>query len=106
MVAERRARSRRDADATRAEKVRLEHDLRDAGFTSVAIEEVRRETDVSSAHEPAMGLCQGTPLRGEIEARDAARLAAATDAVAAAMRERFGDGAFRAPLQALLVTAA
>ena len=51
-----------------------------------------------------MGLCQGTPLRSEIEARDPDGLARAT-AVAAALRERFGGGPFLAPLQALLVTA-
>lgn len=83
----------------------IERDLRDAGFTSVAFEEVRRETHVSSAWEPAMGLCQGTPLRGGIEARAPDGLVRATDAVAAAIQERFGDGPFPAPMQALLVTA-
>ena len=87
------------------DRARIERDLREAGFTSVAIEEIQRETDVSSARAIAMGVCQGTPLRGEIEARDPDGPARATDAVAAALRERFGDGAFRAPLQALLVTA-
>jgi hypothetical protein len=52
-----------------------------------------------------MGLCQGTPLRGEIEAHDPDGLVRATDAVVAGMRERFGNGSFRAPFQALLVTA-
>lgn len=88
------------------DRVRIERELREAGFTSVKIEEARRETDVASAWEPAMGCCQGTPLRGEIEARDPGMLARATEAVAAALRERFGDGPFRAPQQALLVTAA
>lgn len=87
------------------DKARIERDLKEAGFTSVRIEEIRKEVDVSSAAEPSMGLCQGTPLRGEIEAIDAKSLARATDAVAAATRERFGNGRFRAPLQALLVTA-
>jgi SAM-dependent methyltransferase len=87
------------------DKARIERELREVGFATVGIEEVRRETDVSSAGEPAMGLAQGTPLRGEIEARDPDSLVRATDAVAAAMRERFGDGPFRTPLQALLVTA-
>jgi len=86
------------------DKARIERDLREAGFTSVKIEEVRRETDVRSAWEPAAGQCQGSPLRGEIEARDKDGVARATEAVAAAMRKRFGDGAFRAPVQALLIT--
>jgi ubiquinone/menaquinone biosynthesis C-methylase UbiE len=87
------------------DKARIERELREAGFTSVRVEEVQRESDVSSAGEPAMGLCQGTPLRGEIEASDPKGLVRATDAVAAATRESFGYGPFRAPLQALLVTA-
>jgi ubiquinone/menaquinone biosynthesis C-methylase UbiE len=87
------------------DRARIEQDLQEAGLTSIAIEEVERATDVSSANAAAMGLCQGTPLRGEIEARDPKGPARATDAVAAALRERFGDGAFRAPSQALLVTA-
>ena len=87
------------------DRARIEQDLRQAGFTAVAIEEVGGESIVASADEAAMGCCQGTPLRGEIEARDASGLARATDTVAAAMRERFGEGPFRAPLQALVVTA-
>ena len=87
------------------DKARIEQELREAGFTFIDIEEVQRGSDVSSAQEPAMGLCQGTPLRGEIEACDRDGLIRATNAVAAVMRERFGDGPFRAPLQALLVTA-
>jgi ubiquinone/menaquinone biosynthesis C-methylase UbiE len=88
------------------DKARIERELREAGFTSVKIEEVRRESKVSSAGEPAMGFCQGTPLRGEIEACAPDGLVRATTAVAAAMRTRFGDGPFGAPSQALLVTAA
>lgn len=87
------------------DKAKIERELREAGFTSVRIEEVPKEADVSSAGEPAVGLCQGTPLRGEIEASDPKGLVRATDAVAAVMRKRFGNGPFRAPMQALLATA-
>jgi len=87
------------------DKATIERDARAAGFTSVTIEEVQRDAAVSSAGEPAMGFCQGTPLRGEIEARAADGLVRATTAVAAALRKRFGDGPFRTSQQALLVTA-
>ena len=87
------------------DKAAIERDLREAGFTSVAIEEVQRDAKVASAGEPAMGLCQGTPLRGEIEARDQGGLARATDAVTTVLRARFCDGPFSVPQQALLVTA-
>lgn len=87
------------------DRARIERELRDAGFTSVAIEEVRPDTDVSSAWDAAIGCWKGTPLGGEIEDRDPNGRVRATDAVAAAMRESFAGGPFRAPLQALLVAA-
>ena len=46
-----------------------------------------------SARIPAVAFCQGTPLRNEIEARDASRLAEATDVAAEAIARRFGRGA-------------
>jgi SAM-dependent methyltransferase len=88
-----------------SDRGRLESDLRVAGFTSVAIEEVALEGDIDSADGPATGLTQGTPLRGEIESRDPSRLLEATRASADAMRRHFGEGRFRAPLRALIVTA-
>jgi hypothetical protein len=39
----------------------------------------------SSSRGPAVAYCQGTPLRNEIEARDAARLGEATDIAAEAI---------------------
>ena len=68
----------------------------------MTIEEVQRQSDVSSAGEPAMGFCQGSPLRGEIEARAPDGLVRASAAVTAAMGKRFGDGRFRSQSQALL----
>jgi SAM-dependent methyltransferase len=88
------------------DKARIERELREGGFGTVRIEEVCLDADVPAARQAAIGCCQGTPLRNEIEARDPAGLARATDAVAVALRARFGDGPFRAPQQALLVTAA
>jgi hypothetical protein len=51
----------------------------------------------------AVGFCQGSPLRSEIEALDPTGLQAATDAAAAMVAERCGDGAFETSLQALVV---
>jgi hypothetical protein len=50
-------------------------------------------------------MCEGTPLRSEIEARDATRLAEATDAATAALAARFGTGAIDGKMQAHIVTA-
>jgi hypothetical protein len=53
---------------------------------------------------PAIAYCQGTPLRNEIEARDAKRLEEATDAAAHAIARRFGSGAVEGKIQAHVVT--
>ena len=53
---------------------------------------------------PAIAFCQGTPLRSEIEARDASRLEEATDAAAEAIGRRFGRGEVDGKMQAHVVT--
>jgi hypothetical protein len=50
-----------------------------------------------------MAYCQGTPLRNELETRDATRLAEATDIAAEAIAERFGHGAVDAKIQAHVI---
>jgi SAM-dependent methyltransferase len=87
------------------DRARLESDLRAAGFPHVEIDEVTRESEVDSAAGPAAGFTQGTPLRAELEARDPGRLLEATQATAAAIRQRFGEASFRAPMQALVISA-
>lgn len=76
-----------------------------AGFTEIAVEPVTLPSVAPSAHEVAVGFCQGTPLRHEITARDATGLPAATEAVSAAVADRFGDGPVAATMTALVVTA-
>ena len=51
-----------------------------------------------------MAYCQGTPLRSEIEARDAARLGEATEIAAEALARRFGQGSVEGKIQAHVVT--
>jgi hypothetical protein len=53
---------------------------------------------------PAIAYCQGTPLRNEIEARDANRLEQATDAAAEAIASRFGSQVVQGKIQAHVVT--
>jgi ubiquinone/menaquinone biosynthesis C-methylase UbiE len=57
----------------------------------------------ASAWIAAIAYCQGTPLRGEIEARDAARLGEATDVTQRLMEQRFGTGAIDTKIQAHVV---
>jgi ubiquinone/menaquinone biosynthesis C-methylase UbiE len=79
----------------------IERDHRSAGFTRVDIERVQRSSRVS-ADAAAIGLCQGSPLRLEIEERDAGRLEAATEAAAEALREHDGR---EVEMSALVITA-
>jgi Methylase involved in ubiquinone/menaquinone biosynthesis len=84
---------------------RIRDDLRQAGFEAVDIETVEKVTQAPSPREIAIGLCQGTPLRGEIETRAADRLAEVTDRTAAALADHFGPSAFENRMSALVVTA-
>jgi len=58
-----------------------------------------------SPQEAAEAFCLGTPLRAELESRDAARLAEATEVAAAAIARRFGHGGIDAKMQAKVVSA-
>lgn len=80
-------------------------ELTTAGFSSVEIETVRRSSRAASPRDAVIGLCQGSPLRNEIEARDPDRLDAATDAAAIAVAARFGPGPISAQMQAHVITA-
>ena len=80
-------------------------DLAGGGFTaSPRIDTVAARSRAASPRIPAIAYCQGTPLRNEIEARDASRLGEATDIAAEAIAERFGPGAVDGKIQAHIVT--
>jgi ubiquinone/menaquinone biosynthesis C-methylase UbiE len=83
----------------------IKRELSAAGFTRIAIETVARRSRAASPREPALGLCCGSPLRSEIEARAADRLEAAIDAATAAIAARYGTGAVDGKIQAHIVTA-
>ncbi len=59
----------------------------------------------ASADIVAMAYCQGTPLRNEIEARDASTLELATRACAAALTAQFGSGTVDGKIQAHVICA-
>jgi SAM-dependent methyltransferase len=86
---------------------RIGQDLAAAGFTTPpAIETIAFTSRAASARVPAVAYCHGTPLRGEIEARDPAGLERATRAAEAELARRFGEGPIEGLIQALVVTAA
>ena len=76
-----------------------------AGFRAPQFDVVTLEMRSPSALDAATGLCTGTPLRSEIEARDPEGLEAATETAAAALAEAFGRGEIVGKGQALVVTA-
>ena len=82
----------------------IRDELAQAGFRDVTIDTVTLPSR-GTPRDPAIGFCQGSPMRAEIEARDAAGLQKATDAVEAAVTAAFGSGKIEAPMQALVVTA-
>lgn len=83
----------------------IRDELGQAGFARVEIETVEKRGRAPSPRDPAIGFCQGSPLRSEIEARDAGRLGEATEAAASAIAARFGPGPIDGRIQAHVITA-
>jgi SAM-dependent methyltransferase len=84
----------------------LEAQLRAVGFGAVSTENVTRESQAPSALSVAIGYCQGTPMRNEIEAHNPDRLAEATDVAAAAIAKQFGSGPVSGKIRAHIIAAA
>ena len=81
-------------------------DLGNGGFTAVPrFDTVAARSRAGSSRDPAVAYCQGTPLRNEIEARDASRLGEATDIAAEAIARGFGREAVDGKIRAYIVTA-
>jgi ubiquinone/menaquinone biosynthesis C-methylase UbiE len=86
-----------------AEKIRAE--LKAAGFTDVSVDTREERSKAPSPRHPAVAYCHGTPLRNEIEARDASRLDEATQKATAALERRFGSGPVDSRIQAHVISA-
>jgi SAM-dependent methyltransferase len=84
---------------------RIRAELNAAGFVDVSVDAVDDRSQASSPSVPAIAYCQGTPLRNEIEARDASRLQDATEQAAQALAHRFGNGAIEGRIRAFVITA-
>jgi len=81
----------------------LRADLVAGGFADCQIEKVVLRGHAASPMAVAVGLCQGSPMRAEIEALDSTGLQEATQAAANAIAESFGNGTFEASLAALVI---
>jgi ubiquinone/menaquinone biosynthesis C-methylase UbiE len=87
------------------DRATIARDLASGGFTAVPrFDTLTARSRAASARDVAVAYCQGTPLRNEIEARDASRLDEATEVAAAAIARRFGSGAVEGMIQAQVVT--
>ncbi|MBT2133313.1 methyltransferase domain-containing protein [Croceibacterium sp. LX-88] len=82
---------------------RVKEDLAAAGFQDITWQTVRTIGRAESPMAAAIGLCQGTPLRNEIEARG--DLPLATQIAADALLERFGSGPVEATMSAHVFSA-
>lgn len=87
-----------DVDTIRSE-------LAQAGFTDISLSTVAEQSPAPSPRHPAIAYCEGTPLRTEIEARDANLLEEVVGRATQAIADRFGDGPVSAKIQAHVVTA-
>jgi ubiquinone/menaquinone biosynthesis C-methylase UbiE len=85
----------------------IRRELAEADFGPVELDVVTLPSRAASHRDPAIGFCQGTPMRGEIEAQAPGPdgLQAATEAAAAALAAEFGSGSIEAPMQALVIVA-
>jgi SAM-dependent methyltransferase len=83
----------------------IARDLSAGGFSATPqFDTVSARSRAASALAVATAYCQGTPMRNEIEARDASRLEAVTNIAAAAIARRFGSGAVDGKIQAHVIS--
>lgn len=81
----------------------IKGDLAAGGFPHAEIETLAKRSKASTARDPAIAYCQGTPWRTEIEARGS--LQKATEVSADAIASRFGAGNVEGKIQAHVITA-
>jgi len=87
------------------EHASIELDLVRGGFIlPPEIISLTARSHAQSPRDAAIAFCQGTPLRNEIESRDASRLEEATDTAAEVIARRFGRGSVDGRMQAHVVT--
>jgi len=85
---------------------RIRDELTVAGFSAVSVDAIVETSKAASPRDVAIAYCQGTPLRAEIEAHDAAGLTYATEHATDALARRFGAGAIEGRIRAFAITAA
>ena len=84
---------------------RIEADLREAGFSEIATETVTKTSRAPSARHAAVGICQGSPMHAEIEARAPGRIEEITEAAAESLARFGGEDGIEAPMSAHVISA-
>ena len=79
-------------------------DLRSAGFDVVAFEAIDA-TSVATAHDAAVALCKGTPMRSQIEAASDISLDHATEVAQSALEDVYGAGVITGRIRSFHVVA-
>jgi len=87
------------------DKAAIEADLKASGFGRVTMETLRLPSRAASARDVAIGFCQGTPMRNEIEQRAPDRLEELTEIATQAVAARFGAGPVESTMQAIVIEA-
>lgn len=87
-----------DIDLTR-------RNLAEAGFSGVETQVVTLPNSCPSPEDAAYGQCHGSPVRGEILARDPDGLSTAAAAMTSFLAGRFGPGRIVSSMQAIVFTA-
>jgi ubiquinone/menaquinone biosynthesis C-methylase UbiE len=83
----------------------IKESLIDAGFTDITVAVLRLEKEVPDTTRFARGLVHGNPVIDEIRARGGVDPDRIVDAMAQALRQEFGAGPGRMPLQAIVFSA-
>jgi len=83
----------------------IRRELNVAGFSAISVTAVDEKSKAASPRDAAIAYCEGTPLRNEIEARDASGLERATAHATAALTRRFGNGPIEGRIRAIVITA-
>lgn len=83
----------------------IRRELEAAGFSQISIETRDEQSRAPSPRHPAIAYCQGTPLRNDIEARDASKLQDATDCAEKVIAARHGKGPVAAKIQGHVIVA-
>ena len=84
----------------------IRDELGEAGLSQVSIRTLDETSSAPSPRHAAVAYCQGTPLRNEIETRDASLLGHVTDRATEAIAARFGNGPVAGKIRGYIVAAA